>query len=281
MNYEEHLRSEITRIVQEHPANRLLDDSGPYFEDPLVGFAAANNPLFEEYKQIIGPFHLTPDKVLRAELCPAALKAETVISWVLPVAVAVRRSNRRETRLPSHEWAHTRAHGEEFNNNLRRTIVALLEEWGHQAVAPLLSSAFTRVDDGPAGIASSWSERHAAYAAGLGTFSLSDGLITPRGIAHRLGSVVTDLVLPPSTPVAGDHRAYCLVFRGRECTSCIRRCPASAITEHGHDKNICSEYTYTTALSEVGEEYQVSVTGCGLCQTGVPCESRIPPTPSH
>src|SRR5665811_842448 len=127
MNYEEHLRSEITRIVREHPTNRLLDDSEPYFEDPLVGFAAANNPLFEEYKQIIGPFHLTPDEVLRAELCPAALKAETVISWVLPVAVAVRRSNRRETRLPSHEWAHTRAHGEEFNNNLRRTIVALLE----------------------------------------------------------------------------------------------------------------------------------------------------------
>jgi len=38
------------------------------------------------------------------------------------------------------------------------------------------------------GPASSWSERHAAYAAGLGTFSLNDALITPKGIAHRLGS---------------------------------------------------------------------------------------------
>src|SRR5680860_787703 len=122
MNYEEHLRSEITRIVREHPTNRLLDDSEPYFEDPLVGFAAANNPLFEEYKQIIGPFHLTPDEVLRAELCPAALKAETVISWVLPVAVAVRRSNRRETRLPSHEWARVCAHSCEGSRVSRRLL---------------------------------------------------------------------------------------------------------------------------------------------------------------
>jgi len=35
-----------------------------------------------------------------------------------------------------------------------------------------------------------------AYAAGHGTFSLSDGFITERGIAHRCGSVVTDLPLP-------------------------------------------------------------------------------------
>jgi epoxyqueuosine reductase len=36
------------------------------------------------------------------------------------------------------------------------------------------------------------------------------------------------------------------------------------------------KYTYATALGAKGEEYGVSITGCGLCQTGVPCESRIP-----
>ena len=39
------------------------------------------------------------------------------------------------------------------------------------------------------GMASCWSERHAAFVSGLGTFGLCDGLITPVGKAMRCGSV--------------------------------------------------------------------------------------------
>jgi epoxyqueuosine reductase QueG len=127
----------------------------------------------------------------------------------------------------------------------------------------------------PVGIASTWSERHAAYAAGLGTFSINDGLITPRGIAHRVGSVVTDLVLPPSPRPYTDHRENCLLFRGQECGACIQRCPGDALSEQGHDKDRCFEYAYGTILEEV-KQYGVDFAGCGLCQTAVPCESRIP-----
>jgi epoxyqueuosine reductase QueG len=48
------------------------------------------------------------------------------------------------------------------------------------------------------GYASSWSERHAAHAAGLGTFGLCDGLITPKGKAMRAGSVVAKIQVEPS-----------------------------------------------------------------------------------
>jgi len=51
------------------------------------------------------------------------------------------------------------------------------------------------------GLASNWSQRHIAYAAGLGTFSLSDGFITPKGIAMRCGSVVCDAALSPTLQV--------------------------------------------------------------------------------
>jgi len=37
--------------------------------------------------------------------------------------------------------------------------------------------------------ASSWSERHAPHAAGLGTFGLCDGLITAKGKAMRVSPV--------------------------------------------------------------------------------------------
>ena len=65
-----------------------------------------------------------------------------------------------------------------------------LEAAGIEAVAPLLSPHWARSDQGPYAPCSNWSERHAAYAAGLGTFGLCDGLITPVGKAMRTGSVV-------------------------------------------------------------------------------------------
>jgi hypothetical protein len=47
-----------------------------------------------------------------------------------------------------------------------------------------------RADSTQYGFASSWSERHTAHVCGLGTFGVSDGLITPVGKAVRVGSVI-------------------------------------------------------------------------------------------
>ncbi len=260
---------EIRRFVNESPANRFPEGEGRYFDEPLVGYASADDPLFADYKRIIGPFHLTP-----RELLPQAM---TVISWVLPITQSTRESNRREDRWPSREWALTRSHGETLNGALRRHLVAFLEGRGHRALAPQLSPAWQEFADTPVGIASTWSERHAAYTAGLGTFSLNDALITPRGIAHRLGSVVTDLPLAPASRPYLDHRHNCLWYREGTCGACIGRCPVGAISREGHDKARCREYVYGEAPRAVGERYGVSATGCGLCQTRVPCEGMIPP----
>ena len=43
----------------------------------------------------------------------------------------------------------------------------------HTAVAPQLAATWLELTGTPVGIASSWSERHAAYAAGLGTLLAS------------------------------------------------------------------------------------------------------------
>lgn len=276
MDMKRALRDEIVRFVEQSPANRHKVADETYFEDPLVGFASAEDPLFQEYKSIIGNFHLTPREFFDDAFGKGSFQRGTVICWVLPIAKETRQSNRREERLPSERWAHTRDFGEKFNNELRRHVVSFLETSGHRAVAPMLSPQWKRVDDSPVGLASTWSERHAAYAAGLGTFSLNDGLITPKGIAHRIGSVVTDLVLGPDPRSDENYRFNCLLFRGEECGVCIGRCPAGALSETGHDKTVCGRYTYETALGSVRERYGVEVSGCGLCQTAVPCESRIP-----
>ncbi|SNB47098.1 hypothetical protein SAMN06269301_2572 [Geobacter sp. DSM 9736] len=270
------IRKEIEGFVRDSHENRFLEDGGPFFAEPLVGFAAADDPLFREYKNIIGAFHQTPQDVM-AKAFGNDVRAQTVIVWVLPVVRTTSESNGREERFPSREWAVTRALGEKFNSALRRHVTSYLEGLGHRTVAPQLASGWRQLDDETIGLASTWSERHAAYAAGLGTFSLNDGFITPKGISHRLGSVVTTLSLAPTRRIAPDHLHNCLYYREGTCGACIGRCPIGAISRSGHDKGKCRGYVYGTVPEAVGSCYGVKETGCGLCQTRVPCEGMVPP----
>lgn len=274
----------IKNFINESEENRRTQlDHGLYWDEPLVGFASGTDSLFSEYKNIIGPFHLTPVEIMTAALkergkalFPPDIEHTSVIAWVLPAAEDTRRSNRSEKRFPSKIWAFTKEFGESCNDSLRRHVMRFLEDLGYLAVAPVLLPSFHHVRDEKAGWASSWSERHAAYACGLGTFSLSDGLITSRGVAVRVGSVVTLLKLAPSERRARHHKENCLYFRNEKCDKCISRCPAGAITEKGHDKEKCWEYLESEPLKVGRLEYGVRSPSCGLCQTGVPCEFQIP-----
>ena len=273
---EQVIREEIRRFVLESPDNRLPESDEPYFEEPLIAFASADDPLFAEYKEIIGDFHLTPSEIMTNIYGDGVGDAKTVICWVLPITESTRKSNRREDKVPSRQWALTRAYGERFNNLLRMYVVDMLRFVGAHAVAPLLSGMWRPAIDTKGGLASTLSERHAAFAAGLGTFSLSDGFITERGIAHRCGSVITDVDITPSSRNHADHLGNCLYFRDGSCGACIKRCPVGAISPDGHDKEKCKAYVYGELRGAVGELYGVMETGCGLCQTRVPCESRNP-----
>ncbi len=266
---------EITRFVLESPANRHPESVNPYFDAPLIGFAAIGDPLFLEYKRIIGDYHLTPLELLESASGPLRKVEGTVICWILPISFKTRASNRGQKRWPSREWAYTRNYGELFNNLLREHMVKFLTNIGQRGVAPILTGGWHMVKTSE-GLSSSWSERHAAYAAGLGTFSLNDGFITERGVAHRCGSVITDLVLPSSLRPYRGRVGNCLFYDKGQCGACIARCPADAISGDGHDKKKCYLYTYREITGAVGKEYCVDAVGCGLCQTGVPCESAIP-----
>lgn len=263
-----------TRVLKDL---RNLDEEGaPFFDLPLVRFASLDDPLFDQFQSVIGPFHKTPRQWLEEAFPGAEAAVGTVICWALPIILSTRESNRREDIWPSRAWARTRQFGEAFNVSLRKGLVDWLSSEGCRAIAPQLLPGWQEVASPSVGVASNWSERHAAYAAGLGTFSLNDALITERGIAHRLGSVVTDLVLDPDPRPYPDHLSNCLYHRNRSCGACVKRCPVGALSLQGHDKVRCMEYVYDTVVSEKGSEYGVTTSGCGLCQTRVPCENCIP-----
>ena len=277
------VKQKIKELVRTSPDNRLsfLNDY-VIWDEPLVSFADGDDPIFTEYKTIIAPEHLTPRETL-AKAYDKSLKDMparlSVISWILPAVEETRRASRAETRVPSRLWSHTRWYGEKFNEKLRSHVVALLTGTGYLAAAPF-SQPYYKVYANEKGPYSNWSERHIAYAAGLGTFSLSDGLITERGIAIRCGSVVTSLVLPTSSRTASSPYSNCLFYVGVNCRACIERCPAGAIDEKGHDKNKCRQYLHDIGYSREsfkdGYDNEKSIAGCGLCQTKVPCEFQNP-----
>jgi epoxyqueuosine reductase len=268
----------IHDFISGSPQNTLGDGSGePAWDNAVVGFVSGGDPIWQQYKEYVGPFHWTPWEVFNQHrpMEKAAPEELTVISWVLPQREMVRRANRRSKKYPSEAWARVRIYGEEFNAALRRHVADTLNRLGHAAVAPMLVSNWTVVKSARFSYASSWSERHAAHAAGLGTFGLCDGLITARGKAVRVGSVVARISLEPTPRPYSDHHAYCLFFAKGTCGKCIDRCPARAITETGHDKEKCRQHL-VRSRKYIEKTYAFKGYGCGLCQVGVPCETGIP-----
>ena len=276
----------IREFVRTSTLNRLEAFGGAsIFEEPLIGFADGDDPLFEQYKTVVHEKHFTPREVLakygarNQETVPSSPGHVSVISFVLPIPKETCASNAKETKGPSLRWNHTRWKGHEFMQALSRHLISFISERGAIAVAPDLTDGY-RIMGKPQGFAATWSHRHAAYAAGLGTFSLSDAFITPKGAAMRCGSVVTDLHLVPSLRPYSHHLENCLFYTTGKCGLCIKRCPRGAISEQGHDQKRCHEILHIDQqpwLEGVhGPGFIGQYASCFFCVTNVPCENRIP-----
>ena len=266
------------------PDNELHMPQGrePAFGTPLVSFAAGEDPIWDAYKEHVGPFHWTPAEAFALAFPGERAKPEelSVVSWVLPHTTATRTDHRKEFTVPAERWARARMMGEEHvNSGLRKHMVFLLAGKGVQATAPMLLPEWGRRDSERFTYASTWSERHAAYAAGHGTFGLCDGLITPVGKSMRVGSLVVRLKLSATERPYTSHREYCLFFNSGICGKCIKRCPAGALSRDGHDKKLCNAYAREITDPYIKERFGFDGYGCGFCQVGVPCESGIPPRP--
>lgn len=248
------IEQQLRDFVRDSPKNYVPELAMMrIYEQPLLAVASAEDELWEQLKQpeVIGPRHLSP-----AEWLPGA---RSVISCFLPFTERIRSANRAEG-WPVTEWLYGRIEGEIFNNALRCFWVETVQKSGGRAIAPGLDSRFAVVN-----LRSNWSERHAAFIAGLGTFSLNRSLITPQGSAGRLCSLITDLAFEPTPRPYIEQDEYCT-----KCGACIQRCPPQVIDENGKNNIACYHYLEET-LTRYKPRY-----GCGKCQTAVPCEYKRP-----
>lgn len=263
-------------FVETSPLNRVSAEKAlrpelagmQMLEPPILGFASADDEYLLSLQD-------NPQANLNMDPPSFWLEgAKTVISFFLPFPEQVKRSNSLDRRQPSQEYMHARVDGQTFLIALCQHLKEALEAEGYQAVIPAADPRFwsnAATDKKGNGIlfTSNWSERHAAYAAGLGTFSLNKGLITQKGMAGRFGSIITNWETTPTPRTYTELEEHCI-----RCGACIVACPAQAISwENGKDHARCS--AYLGEILAANRPYY----GCGKCQTAVPCESMAPHKP--
>ena len=271
------LKNRINTALSVSPFNRMPGaptGGEPIWDQPLVGIAAGDDALFAFYKSDIGSFYWLPPEAFALRYAGPAHGPLSVLSLAFPQSEATKAEMRVSIAEPAVRWRFSRKHWPEFMGDMADRITRYLDGMGIRSVVPELLPAWSWQTSPRYGLASNWSQRHTAYAAGLGTFGLSDGLITDRGKACRFMSLIIEADLPITPRSYDAHQAWCLYFADGSCGQCIDRCPAGAITVAGHDKALCAAYADQINGLFAGEGSGSS--GCGLCQTGVPCESARP-----
>ena len=254
----------ILEFQEKNDANRLSDELAKkpeyagrkIYEGVLCGIAAADDEII---KSLRSNNEANIDMTQPEEWLPGA---ESVISVFMPFSKWITEDNKGGD-WPSEAWLNGRIEGQITVNQMTLALAEKIKEEGYEAVIPLFDPRFKA---NKSESTSNWSERHVAFAAGLGTFGLSRGIITELGMAGRFGSLVTTLRIEPTPRPYTDLLEYCA-----KCGACIRNCPVKAISvENLKDNKLCDIFLDETRLKE--DPYY----GCGKCQCGVPCAFGIP-----
>lgn len=232
-------------------------------DTPLTGFAAAEDPIFEQFRdpEIIGPEFRLPTDYMP--------EAKSVVAFFFPFTEEVRSRVCKEEEPSSPTW--NAAYGGNFKlvDEFLDALVSRLTEEGITVFQPNRDPGMVRVQVPVSGgedvhYSVSWSNRHAIYAAGLGTFGMHRHIITEKGCCGTTASFITDVELRPTERKYSDVYEWCL-----RCGECSARCPGGAIPPDGL-RNLKKCSAHGGAVRETYGGF------CGKCLTKIPCESCAP-----
>lgn len=240
------LKNQIENIIKTATLNSCTDTK---YREPLIGFASAVDPIFNEMKEIIGPQNLHPKEIFQ--------EAKTVVSFFLPFGEEVVKLNSKSTE-PVREWFQARADTDLLIVEIIDKLKTELAKKDIKAKSPEIIFDYSN-----RGFDVAWSHKSAAYAAGLGTFGVHQMLITQAGCAGRFGTLLISAEIPP-TPRPPEE--FCSYKRGGKCLVCVDRCPAAALNAEGLDKEKCFRLLQENSRIFPG----LNQTSCGKCATG-PC----------
>ena len=226
---------------------------GDIFRAVKLGFADPYDPVIRSLRETTFEEHSMPEDFLES---PTA-----VLVYFLAYTRDVGDSNIRvEGNATSELWSAAYDYADEITELIREYLIAEIEAMGYHAVRP--EGLGMREDK----LKSSWSHRHMAFAAGLGTFGINNMLITEYGCCGRYDSLITDLPTATGCPLTTEN---CLYKRNGTCAVCVRNCFSGALTTEGFDRFKCYEACKKN-IALYGQDV------CGKCTTGIPCAYRIP-----
>ena len=229
---------------------RTVEESGlPFYREPLMGTADTDSSCITRLKSIVHPDHLLPGDILPG--------CRSVVAYFLPFREDIVREN-RQGRSASRLWAEVYI----VTNRLLQKIAEKMKD-------RLAAEGFRCAWEKPTHnfdedlLVSYWSHKHLAFACGLGRFGRNQLLITGRGCAGRLGSLVTDCHLESDQYLADTPFYSC----PEGCSYCERHCPAGALGEGGLDRKAC--YKILLENDRLYPDLDLCDV-CGKCSTG-PC----------
>lgn len=244
------LQESIFNFVNQYKTKNNLTTS---WEIPLVGFADANGDYIKSLQDIISKTHYKPQDFLS--------DCTIIVSYFLPFSAEIGRSNCKG-EIPSQAWVIAYNETNKMFLEINNYLIRLIEQWDYRAVSP---QPVGMIDSQH--IYSNWSQRHIAYAAGLGTFGINNMLITEAGTCGRFYSMITDLPIKPDYPLKTER---CLYKQNGTCGLCAKKCPIHALDfEKAFNRNACA-----SRLDRFEQEFGADV--CGKCTLGLPCTYHNP-----
>jgi len=221
------------------------------WEEPLIAYASAEDSLFLELKNVIGPTHVLPKDLIS--------DAKTVIAYFLPFNKNVVTSN-IAGKLSSEKWVAAYIETNKLIGQLNKAINEMLKKYSYNSTLLPATHNFNEEK-----LISDWSHRHVAYIAGLGKFGLHQLLITEKGCCGRIGSIITDLEIEPTKRTEYE---YCLYKHNQSCNRCVEKCINGALTTNNFDRYKCYESCLVNA-DKYSDKGLADV--CGKCISSVPC----------
>ena len=248
------MKIKIKRILEELINEyRAKHHTVTEWEEPLVGFADAKSNEIKNLKKLVVENHFMPSDFLP--------DASIIISYFLPFTKTLAHTN-IDGEIPSLEWALAYQETNDMAAVLNKSLAGILREWKYDAVVPENIGIISKDI-----IASRWSQRHIARAAGLGTFGLNNMLITEKGCCGRFFSIVTTVPAKPDKIITDEN---CLYKKKKACGLCVKKCISGALTLEYFDRKVCRDITSKNAGIRNGADV------CGKCVVGLPCSFKCP-----
>lgn len=241
------------------------DDDGRQYRDVLVGVQSADDPFWKKMQGMV-PGHLLPHQVM-----PRSSVISMFFAWDEVTIAEAGKAN----DVPPLSWYIAKSNF----NRMVPFLVDALRDFLPQSVKlihPEAEDLFKIRAGRPGRVLTNWSEKHVAYACGLGCFGLHGGIITSAGSAGRLVSFIVGDDFQEYAAYPDDPFSYCLLLTKGKCGACIERCPVGAISGRGCDVALCRGYVHTVHEALPETQRYVQKQACNFCMTGVPCAAEKP-----